>query len=164
LTYGFRDTFDIWDEGSIFVKHQPEDDDAGEELKIITPSYLLRSFYLVPFMPLVAIPVVFFFASHHPIIASSILLGLVGIGLTLSLVSYLVETGNGGKWLRQAWKALTGVFESDELWYLQQEDMEIITCNTDKKPLTYKNLPSKRKTVGLRFQNLKTKVCRPFSL
>lgn len=164
LTYGIRDTFDIWENGSFFIHHQPEDDDPNEELKYLPPGYLLRSFWSLPFMPLFAIPMALFVWNHHPVAAFSVLGTLVGLGALLCLISYLATNGNGGKFIKKAWDKVTSLFVSDELWYLQQEDMELITCNTDKKPTTYKSLSGKRKTVRLRFQNLKTKVCRPFSL
>jgi len=165
ITYRWKDTFEIWESGSVFIKHQPEDDNAGEELAYIPPGYLLRSFWLAPLMPLFSIPVGLLVWFHHPYWALSILL-IVFLALPVLLVtiSYLATNGNGGRLFRKTWKYVTNLFTTDELWYLQQEDMQLITCNSDKSPTTYKSLPARKKTVRLRFQNLKTKVCKPFSV
>lgn len=48
-------------------------------------------------------------------------------------------------------------------WYMDDEEMNLIVCSGQKKPYSFDNLPSKHKTMRLRFENLKSKVCRPFS-
>lgn len=164
ITYIWKDTWDIWEDGSIFIRHQPEDENPDVNLKIITPSYAVRSFWPTLFMPLFVIPIGLFLWYHHPVVASLIVFVPVLGVLLACLVSYLVANGNGGKLLRKAWNGVTGLFESSELWYMQQDDIQLITCSKDKGPLTYKNLPARRKTIRLRFQNLKTKVCKPFSV
>lgn len=164
LNYSIKDTFEIWEKGSYFVKHLPEDDVESTDLKFLTVSYAVRSFWALLFMPLFSLPIIWFLLHHHPVVAGLIAFVPIFIIGIFCLMAYLVSRGNASKLFNKAWNKLNGLFESTDLWYLQQEDMELITCNTDKKPLTYKNLPGKRKTVRLRFQNLKTKVCRPFSL
>lgn len=165
ITYKLKETWEIWEGGSIFIRHQPEDEDPDEKLKYVPPGYLLRSFWLAPLMPLISIPVGLFYWTHHPYIATSILLGLFLVApALLVLISYLATNGNGGRLVKKVWHGITNMFTSDELWYLNQEDMQLITCNTDKSPTTYKSLPARKKTVRLRFQNLKTKVCKPFSV
>lgn len=164
ITYRWKDTFEIWERGSVFIFRQPEDEDPDDKLKYIPPGYLFRSFWLTPLMPLIVIPTALLLWFHHPIAAftalSIIFLAIPGL---LVAISYLAVNGNGGRLVKKVWKSVKNVFTSDELWYLQQEDMQLITCNTDKSPTTYKSLPARRKTVRLRFQNLKTKVCKPFS-
>jgi hypothetical protein len=49
-----------------------------------------------------------------------------------------------------------------EAWYLDNEESNLIICG-DNKPKTFSQLPMKNKTIRLRFQDLKSKVCRPFS-
>lgn len=165
ITYKLRETWEIWEGGSIFIRHQPEDDNPNEELIYLPSSYLLRSFWLTPFMPLILIPVGLLYWFHRPYLATSILLLIfLVVPALLVVVSYLATNGNGGRLVKKAWKGITNMFTSDKLWYLQQEDIQFITCNTNKSPLTYKSFPARRKTIGLRFQNLKTKVCKPFSV
>lgn len=48
-------------------------------------------------------------------------------------------------------------------WFLDQSEQDLILCNGEKKSLTVGQLPFKKRTVRLRFQNIKSKICRPFS-
>ena len=164
LTYGWKDTFEIWEKGSLFVKHLPEDDVESTDLKFLTPSYALRSFWALLFMPLFSLPIVWLLLRHHPVIAGLIAFVPIFIIGIFCLMAYLVSRGNASRLFKSAWEGLNNLFVSDKLWYLDQEEVQLITCTGDKGPLTYKNLPAKRKTVRLRFQNLKTKVCKPFSV
>lgn len=164
ISYRWKDVFEIWERGSIFIFRQPEDENPNEDLKYIPAGYLFRSFWLAPLMPLIAIPVLLLYWFGHPVWASGILLSLfLFLPALLVGTSYLAVNGNGGRIVKKVWGTVTNMFVSDELWYMQQEDMQLITCNTEKKPTTYNSIPAKRKTVRLRFQNLKTKVCKPFS-
>lgn len=46
-------------------------------------------------------------------------------------------------------------------WY--EEDKEVIICNNKPKPVVIDALPSKFRTMKLRYQDLKSKICKPFS-
>jgi len=164
LTYGLKDTFEIWEKGSLFIKHLPEDEEESTDLKFLTPSYAWRSFWALLFMPLFSFPIIFLMIYHHPVIAGLIAFAPVFIIGVFCLMAHLVSRGNASKLLKGAWEGLHNLLTSDKLWYMEQEDIQLITCTGDKGPLTYKNLPAKHKTIRLRFQNLKTKVCKPFSV
>lgn len=164
LTYGWKDTFEIWEKGSLFIKHLPEDDTESTDLKFLTPDYALRSFWALLFMPLFSLPIIWFLLHHHPIIAGAIAFVPIFFIAVFCLMAYLVSRGNASRLLNKAWDGFNNLLTSDKLWYLDQDEAQFITCNTDKKPTTYKNLPARRKTIRLRFQNLKTKVCKPFSV
>lgn len=164
LTYRLKDTFEIWEKGSYFVKHLPEDEEESTDLKFLTPSYALRSFWALLFMPLFSLPIIWLLLHHHPVVAGLIAFAPIFIIGVFCLMAYLVSRGNASKLFKRAWDGLNDLLTSDKLWYLDQEEVQLITCSGDKGPLTYKNLPTKRKTVRLRFQNFKTKVCKPFSV
>lgn len=164
LTYGLKETFEIWEKGSIFIQRLPEDDTESTDLKFLTPSYAFRSFWALLFMPLFSIPIVWLALRHHPYIAGVIAAVPILTLMIFCLMAYLVSRGNGSRLFKKAWDGVNNLLTTDKLWYLDQDEVQIITCNTDKKPLTYKNLPARRKTIRLRFQNLKTKVCKPFSV
>lgn len=55
--------------------------------------------------------------------------------------------------------------EKDKLpaWYLDENEQKLIVCSGQKKPYSFDQLPSNRRSLRLRFDNLKSKVCRPFS-
>jgi hypothetical protein len=164
LTYGLKDTFEIWEKGSYFVKHLPEDEEESTDLKFLTPTYALRSFWALLFMPLFSLPIIWFLLRHHPVIAGLIaFVPIFFIGL-FCLIAYLISRGNANRLFKKAWDGLNNLLTSDKLWYMDQDEVQLITCSGDKGPLTYKNLPARRKTVRLRFQNFKTKVCKPFSV
>lgn len=44
-----------------------------------------------------------------------------------------------------------------------EETADLVICNGGMKPQSIDQLPSKHRTINLRFQQLKSKVCRPFS-
>ena len=161
LTYTLKDTFDLFEKGSLAIQHLPEDD--GSIDKFPKPSYFVRSFWSVPLMPLIMAPLLYLFLSKHYVGATILGGSLLIVVILILLIAFLA---NHAKLLKapftKAWAYLNA--PSEDLWYLNQDEVEIITCNQDKKPLTYKNLPANRKTARLRFQILKSKVCKPFSL
>jgi hypothetical protein len=53
--------------------------------------------------------------------------------------------------------------KEDYLWYMDPEEMAAIVCSGVKKPLKVSDLPSKKRTLKLRFQELKSQVCKPFA-
>jgi hypothetical protein len=163
LRHDLGEAFDVMFGGSIFIRRLPEDskstppDTVGGIL-----SYLVRSFYLLPFMPAFFIPVtllVLFGSAKFAwalVIAFFILLALVG------LLLFVVGGGakNSWKWLCKVWQ---GEVEDEELWYLDQSEIDLLTCSADQQARTFQSLPAKKKSLRLRFYNLKSKVCRPFS-
>lgn len=164
LSYGLKDTFEIWGKGSYFIQHLPEDEEESTDLKFLTLNYAFRSFWALLFMPIFSIPIIWLALHHHPVVAGLIAFVPIFTIMAFCLIAYLVSRGNGSRLFNKAWNGLNNLFTSDKLWYLDQEEVQLITCNTDKTPTTYKSLPARRKTIRLRFQNLKTKVCKPFSV
>lgn len=161
LMYSLKDTMDLFEKGSLAVRHLPEDDKAIS--KFPKPGYFVRSFWSVPLMPLIMAPLLYLFLSRHYVGASIFGGTLLIVMAIILLIAFLA---NHAKMLKEpftkAWAYLNA--PSEDLWYLNQDEVEIIVCNQDKKPLTYNNLPANRKTARLRFQILKSKVCKPFSV
>lgn len=48
-------------------------------------------------------------------------------------------------------------------WYLRDEELHLIECSTAPRPLKVADLPKNRRTIHLRFTELKADVCRPFA-
>ena len=161
LMYSLRDTFDVFEKGSLAVRHLPEDDTSSDNFP--KPDYFLRSFYLAPLMPLIWAPVLYLLFKRHYVGLGIATGSLIIVGLIILAISFIANYSKAiKKYAKQAWAAMND--PGDNLWYLDQSEVEIITCSNEKKPLTFNTLPAKRKNVRLRFQNLKSKVCRPFSL
>ena len=66
----------------------------------------------------------------------------------------------GGTYIREN---LAKKKDAKPIWYLEQENTDLLVCSPDKKITSINDLPSNKKTIYLRFQDLKSKVCRPFS-
>ena len=48
-------------------------------------------------------------------------------------------------------------------WYLDQENSDLLICSPNKRITSINDLPSNKKTIMLRFQDIKSKICRPYS-
>jgi hypothetical protein len=155
LRYNTADTADVLKGGSWVIPHLPEDDHA----LVLTPSYLLRKLWKAPLMPLVWIPLLLCLRFHF---FALVLFIVVCIFLTAALIVFLASGGAG-----KVWNVLSSFLsgkEKDELWYLDQEEVEAITCTPGMQPRTSIGaLPAKHRTIRLYFQDLKSRVCRPFS-
>jgi len=173
LTYSPVDAGNIWNNGTIFIRHQKEDDEPGfpSHFNQPTPWYFIRSFWPLPFMPVFVITAALL-AYFHKFQQLIVLGGVIG-GAFLLVLAIIVAMCYGGKmffWTPKVPKFFVWLLDKilgepdNELWYLKPEEQELIVCSEKKSHLTYKQIPARRKTVRLRFQNLKSKVCRPFSL
>jgi hypothetical protein len=85
----------------------------------------------------------------------------------LNVKSYIIVDDfityfTGGMW-NQTVEWFNDLFASKEVWYLNQKEIDLLTCDASKKPLDFKSLPSRKKTIRLYYQDLKSKVCKPFS-
>lgn len=88
---------------------------------------------------------------------SIIVIGLLGIAATIA-VFYFLYYG-----VIKYIEKLALLESKRPAWYLEKDEIDLITCGPGKKPLSFTDLPSKKKTIKLRFEDLKAKVCRPFS-
>lgn len=160
LAMDMDDTWDLLRGGSLFVRELREDKeyDVPKTTKKII-SYCVRKFLLVPFLPIIVIPVVLL-ALFKPVGLAIFSSAFIVILLGLLLVAFI-----GGGAAKQFIKKVLDLLSDEpaEAWYLNQEEITLLTCNPEKKPLTFNTLPAKKQSLKLRFLNLKSKVCRPFS-
>lgn len=146
---------------SYFINHLPEDDSDkifffAEDLKV-TISYLFRKLWKLPFMPLIAIPLLTA-ALFHPIGLLYVILGVVFVAL---IALSILNRFNFVNVLTDKFLSLFNKTFTNKLWYLDQKEMDLLLCERNKKALTYDSLP--RKSFRLRYNNLKNKVCKPFA-
>ena len=81
--------------------------------------------------------------------------GLIGIVCSFLLFLYLERLDSnfvGGKQVKR---------KLPKPYY--QEDLDILQCASNKKITSIKDLPKGKRTIKLRFQDLKSRVCKPFA-
>lgn len=164
LRYSIGDAWDSCFGGSFAIQHLEEDDRSNWEPKGVleTYSYVFRSFWSLPLMPVIATPLLLLTYFHCWFILSIIGVFVVCMLLMVGIVSAIL-TGS----LRSFFRSTSSENEEeqeDKLWYMDREQMDMLVCTPDKKPLTLASLPASKKTLRLRFLDLKSKVCRPFSV
>lgn len=158
LRYSVADTLEAFQGGSWTIPTLPEEADHREP--DLTASYLLRKLWKTPLMPVVMFPLWLIVHFHVIIWAAAVLAVLLSIvGIALLFASGLVmEWGKAFK----EWQASRQEVISP--WYLEKDEMDAITCNPNMKTRTSVSaLPAKHRTIHLRFQDIKARVCRPFS-
>ncbi len=109
----------------------------------------------LPFTPAILLALFFIVRCH----------ALSHFGVVLLAVLGLVAFVMGGLALI-GWNLdrLERIEAASTAWYLEESELPLIVCSTDNVKATNVNqLPAKKRTFRLRFQELKTKVCRPFS-
>ena len=154
--YDLDDVGSIHGGGSWFFTF-PEDEHPETFTQIVW--FLIRGLYRFPLMPIIFIPVVLLlaFGKAHILLvfvyAASILFLLV-------LIVFCIATGTFTELYR---KLIDYLEKTDELWYLDQEEIDLLVCSSQKDHLTFDQLPARKKTLKLRYLDLKSKVCKPFS-
>ena len=51
----------------------------------------------------------------------------------------------------------------NKVWYLQKEEIKLLSCENKPDTISINDLPRKYRTFKLRYQDLKSKVCKPFA-
>lgn len=109
----------------------------------------------LPFMPAILLLLALLYRSHSLGIAGYVIAGLIGAFALLFVVGMTVEAYIERKKKLEA--AATA-------WYMDESELPFIVCSTTNVKATNVNqLPKKKRSFHLRFQELKTQVCRPFS-
>jgi hypothetical protein len=95
------------------------------------------------------------------------------IGIALLTITLLAAVGLIGvySWIEgftrscRTWRKNRGekkVGQMGELWYARPEEQALLSCeNGPRRQVS--DLPNSRRTIRLRYMNLKAKVCRPFA-
>lgn len=157
LTYSLLDTVDVLKGGTWTVPTLPEDERSRDP--DITFSYVIRKLWKTPLMPVVLIPLLLILHFHVVLWVLGITGGVV-LGVALAFV--IASGAFSALWEKiQEWTGSDGEVTP---WYLEQDEMDTITCNPSFQNRTsVSSLPAKHRTIYLRFQDLKSRVCRPFS-
>lgn len=143
LTYGLTDSHEMFVKGTIFV---------------------LRTKYTIAnFLPLIFMPYVLgvLFALYK---AKILLIFLAAVAI-VGLVFFLVASGITGHWGDRIADWVRNRFDNDDerFWYTDEAERDLIVCTGQMRPVKLSALPARHRTIKLRFYDLKSKVCRPFS-
>lgn len=158
LRYDLSEATKVCTGGSVFIRHLKEDEPGEPDPKGFWPvmSYIVRSFWCTPLMPAVWIPVALLWHFHKLLLA-----GAIAGGVLVAVIAILFFATGGAK---AAFEWVVEKFQKPvTYWYVDQNEIDLLTCNPNKKAFTLSTLPAEKKTLYLRFQDLKSKVCRPFS-
>jgi hypothetical protein len=156
LSNDFFEACNVFKGGSFGIPQLPEDNDGSD----ITLSYVLRKVWKIPLMPAVFIPVALICYFHVVLLALITVFAII----LLLVLGIFITTGGLMASLRAIAQWWDSLHEDQPLWYLDRDEIELITCNPNtQKRRTLADLPVKRRTVWLRIQDLKSKICRPFS-
>lgn len=135
----------VFKEGSIFINEEAEG---------------WRRYLRLPFMPLVLIALAglgyILFKAHVFASVASVVLSILTFIAVVYGVVYLLS--NIVEWVVQHY-----LNKDDPAWFFQEGEMDLITCSGRKKPYKVSELPSHHRSISLRFQEVKSKICRPFS-
>lgn len=161
MSSSLEDSMDVVKGGSIFIRHVKEDDIylwKPNPFQMI--SYIARSYWSLPFMPVIFIVIVLATLGH----VWGLLLTMLGISVVVTVMLSIIA-GFISNYYSDTWDKFMRLIGTEDgtPWYLDQKEIDLLTCDSGKKPLNYKSLPARKKTLYLRFQNLKAKVCKPYS-
>jgi hypothetical protein len=107
------------------------------------------------FMPLVLFAMFMIWYTHALVVVSVALVIVASIFLFFFM--YYMEHRHS------VFSNLLSKLKKQEVaWYLDEDNVNAVLCD-GKSVKTFSSLPSKNKTIKLRFQDLKSKVCRPFA-
>ncbi len=98
------------------------------------------------------------------LLAPVVNLAIVGVGLLLTIiVGGIVWLLSDFRWMKLIINTVDKLLSSPPKYdYLDAETIDSLTCTGNPK-LTIAQLPKKARTIRLRFEAFKTKVCRPFA-
>jgi hypothetical protein len=162
LSRSLHDQVCIFEDGTIFIRRVKEDDISDWEPKTFGDviSYCVRKLWSLPFMPLICIPLAALVLTGHAKILMSI--GLIFGGLIFILILGVFGATGGFEFV---WKFLTKpLTKEEEVWYQNADEIDLLTCENQNGPMTFKKLPARKRTIYLRFKDLKSKVCKPYSV
>lgn len=160
LTYSLEETLRVMGGGTWFVRTW-QGDKGIENTSPVTFNYVLRKFWSLPFMPIIGIP---FFCIFYFHLWKALAVGVAAaalVALILGGVWFFAE-GAATKVLNAISDWVDELLGHRDMYYLDQDEMEMLICD-GKTIRKIGDLPSKKRTLRLRFLNLKSKVCRPFS-
>lgn len=151
LIYDLNSSGDVLKGGSIFIRNHNYDDN-------LTLSHFVRTFWALPFMPLVMIffGLMWFFNAFW-------ILGVIISVLTIIFVTIAIEQNGALRLFYLFCDKVDGWLNKDEEMWYNEDEASLLVCNGEKKIRKFSDLPKQHRTLKLRFLDLKSRVCRPFS-
>jgi hypothetical protein len=115
--------------------------------------FVLRTKYTVAnFLPLILMPYVL-----------GVLFVLYKAKILLIFLA-AIAFGVTGHWGDRIVNWLSDYFDGDKnFWYTDEKERDLIVCTGQMRPVKLSALPARHRTIKLRFYDLKSKICRPFS-
>jgi len=165
LSTDMEDQISVFGGGTIFIRKNPpipKFDATKSNLQnfLIFLWVLLRKAIFLPFMPPILFLIVFtaIVSSKLIFILTLICVVLVSLFIIVILIAFFAD---GGLSKLQDW--IDNKFGNKDTGMLSEEEIRLLVCSPDRQPVTMDNLPANKKSIKLRFADLKSKVCRPFS-
>lgn len=158
LSYTMHESIDVLKGGSYFITQDAEGEDFFAPYNKITFKACIDKFWKTPFMPAIWLPWALLFYFNAAFAGLLVVVGAAAIILAIAVIA----SGLAKKQLIAIGRFVEELFTREDMWYMDPEEMEMLVCDGNT-PKDFKSLPSKKKTFKLRFSNLKSKVCRPFS-
>jgi hypothetical protein len=154
LTYPLSEVAEnLFSDGIIFWQKSPDDLQNQSLSKILL--FMVKRVALLLVMPIVSIPVLFLL--YKGLLLSCLLALSKGIGIVTAMALVVCLVFGFG----EIKKYIGSLFDSKSLDYSDVEE-QVLVCNGQPK-IKLADLPADKRTIKLRFQDLKSKVCRPFS-
>lgn len=167
LTYGLSDSDELFGDGTIFIREVPDAENPfsgryrvkdRKEITVVDEiKHIFRKFWALPFMP-VALVVEGLFALW--VVSTNFVVLWIALSLVAAVILFFVGCYLYDKWLERKEEDL----KNQTPWYLTEEEVDFMLCSNPNKVKSLADLPSNKRTLRLRFMNLKSKVCRPFSV
>jgi hypothetical protein len=153
LTHNLDSSCGLFSGGTVFIPKL--EDDSGELDGIRNNvSYFIRKTWKLPLMPPVALILFCIYLTHKIILLTVICISVsIFLSLLVGLVWFIECRSDVFKWFNTKF--------NKKVWYEDKEEIDLLICSNNKK--TFSTLPAKKKTIKLRFLDLKSKVCRPFA-
>lgn len=156
LSYTMHESVDVLKGGSYFIGQDPPGQYFFDEKFSLKAT--INKFWLTILMPAVWLPWALLFYFNAVFAALFIIVASAAIILAIAVIA----SGLAKKQLVAIGKFVEELFSREDMWYMDPDEMDMLICDGNN-PKDFKSLPSKKKTFKLRFSNLKSKVCRPFS-
>ena len=153
LTYSLEDACYVWRGGTYFIRKNVKD--CGDDATFMQDLWwLVRKAWTLPFMPAIAVPLFLLFRSGHLLRFSIVFFGVI--------LAAIIITALASGIMKDFYEFVMDKLLAPEQ-NLDEKDMDLLMCDGNVKPLKLSQLPANKRTIKLRFYDLKSKVCRPFS-
>jgi hypothetical protein len=155
MTYNFSDVMDMFSRGSVFIAKLPPLKENKSEL-----FYYFKLTWKLIFCPITLFFIIgSIYNSQIYYITFITILTLMGLALAVLILFFFSEY----KYMAGLIDDYIASHDDNKAWYMSKKEIDIIQCISDKKIKSVYDLPKQHRTFKLKFLDLKSKVCRPFS-